>query len=443
MNNNYDSLKQKYQIVIETMYADGQWYRLPKWVFKLRPVKDGKPSELKDAAFTLSAMLNQSSYHKAVSHNNGWFVYSIEQAEEDTGFKQDRQEAHINTLVACKLVEKTREQRLGGRRLLRINYDLLVDLINEVQGNMPEKTVYTDVHAKNGIHMPEKTVCDAGRNGIHIPEKTATLPCIKKGIEERGEGTGSRAALPPLSDFNSDEQDLDPDHEENNIPRLPPARSAEQDANLRRSADLNFESDCSLGSERERIYGHPNGTYSNGRVYPQRAPETKQEDDIPRGTPARCAEPEPEVEPESELEPKPSKRRLNGTSTLLNGKADKECLGYAQKLRAAVRGTNIEFLGYDSAGAKEFRKLIDAGAKDFAAVLDFYCRNASAEKRAELRLPRIASHQQFVKLYGWIAERRDQYIVDRQPGGAKFGGESIDDRDRRLMSSVNGKHVED
>ena len=134
---------------------------------------------------------------------------------------------------------------------------------------------------------------------------------------------------------------------------------------------------------------------------------------------------------------------MNGTGALLNGKPDKECLGYAQKLRAAVRATNIEFLGYDGAGAKEFRKLINAGAKDFAAVLDFYCHNATPEKRAELRLPRIASHQQFVKCYGWIAERRDQDIADRQPGGSKFGGESIDDRDRRLLASVNGKQIED
>lgn len=133
-----DITSQQYHAAMEMLYDAGQWYRLPRWVFKIRP----NGEKLKTVAYTLAALLDQSAHQKAVHLKDGWLDYDETIAEDNTGLEGETIRRHLKTLADCGLIEIRRKNEVGGSRIVRINYDLLVGLMLEVSGDQttPPKT---------------------------------------------------------------------------------------------------------------------------------------------------------------------------------------------------------------------------------------------------------------------------------------------------------------
>ncbi len=122
----------RYHAAFEYLYKS-DWYRFPRVLFKLKvKTSKGKPFKLKTEAYTFAAALNQSSWNDAALKTEGWINFSSKIAEEDTSFSRETQNRHLGTLIDCGLIDRRRAPKENGGREIRINYELLVDLILEV-----------------------------------------------------------------------------------------------------------------------------------------------------------------------------------------------------------------------------------------------------------------------------------------------------------------------
>jgi hypothetical protein len=163
----------KHQIAFELLYADGEWFRLPKWLHRIRP----KGNRLKTAAYTLAALLNQSSMKKAVLKNKGWFDFSQQKAEDETGFPPDCQNGHLTTLEDYGLVRRRRASRPCGRRQVKILYKTLVDLIYEAA---KERLTENPVNGK-----PVKRLTENPLSGYRKKRQPNTKEDTKEGTKAR------------------------------------------------------------------------------------------------------------------------------------------------------------------------------------------------------------------------------------------------------------------
>ncbi len=206
------TLSEKYHAAMELLYADGEWYRLPRWIFKILPtfrVKVGEGVEetktrLKDEAYTFAAALNQSAVRKAVSLHKGWFEFSSSQAEDDTGFGRGRIENHIRLLVNCRLLRQgKRTKKICGRRRIRINYALLVDLIHEYLN--AEKTRLRGKRASGSMRGKRASAC--AENIQADARKTRNLVAsIRTKVKKGKERECPQADNPLLKGFDPPEE---------------------------------------------------------------------------------------------------------------------------------------------------------------------------------------------------------------------------------------------
>lgn len=192
----------EYTKAFEILFPDGGWFRVPKILHRIRPLrrfeKDGKTQServlLKLAAYTLAAALNQSAAQRAVSKNAGWFTFCIDKTEEDTGLGADAQQRHLSLLEECNLIERRRASSVYGKRQVKINYRLLTKLLNkhDDQTSPPPKTA--------NDHIPRKAASEpaTNREKRRVPTAKSGETTSKKGLKDpRGAASASRNGHTP------------------------------------------------------------------------------------------------------------------------------------------------------------------------------------------------------------------------------------------------------
>ena len=83
---------------------------------------------------------------------------------------------------------------------------------------------------------------------------------------------------------------------------------------------------------------------------------------------------------------------------------DSECLKWSETLRDSLRSSNRKFVDFNKeTWTSHFRQLRDQiGTDPINKVLEFYCKNCSAEAQERLDLPQVSSAKAFVRLFSWI-----------------------------------------
>lgn len=218
--------------VFKYLYADNQWYRLPKVLHKITPIyypeaeerragKKPKQVKLRIAAYTLAAMLNQANVQDG---HDGWFKFSTKKTEEDTGFCRKTQYNHIYFLQRCKLVYcPTRAKEVRGRREVKINY---LNLYRAIQAVADSGVKVTQAAETSGVNLTQVN----GSSGVNFSQAVGkNLPesCRKKGSERKEKERTVRIPASRVSGTTSLKTSSEEGSKEGKSPRKKSTRTVE------------------------------------------------------------------------------------------------------------------------------------------------------------------------------------------------------------------------
>jgi len=115
---------------IVSAYAPGQWIQLPRPFLHFLN---------RDEAIALSALFDKADRLIARERiPNGWFYYTMEDMEIDTGMDRNVQQRVINSLIKKRIIQKER-RGIPAKRHFKLMVDKINDLVTEAVEHIDEQ----------------------------------------------------------------------------------------------------------------------------------------------------------------------------------------------------------------------------------------------------------------------------------------------------------------